>query len=100
MIPLNVASEPIGSWIATALAEDDLHHLNAVQEISARRIHLIDESDTGNMVVFSLTPYRFRLRFYAAFSRKYGNRAVQNAKRTFNFNCKVNVPGVSMMLIR
>ena len=68
------------------------HHVDNVQEVSTGRIHLVDECDTGNMVMFSLTPYRFRLRFYAALCGENSNRAVEYAQRAFNFNREVNVP--------
>jgi len=42
--------------------------------------------------MFSLTPYRFRLRFYAAFSGEDSNSAVEYAQGAFNFNREVNVP--------
>ena len=42
--------------------------------------------------MFCLTPNRFRLRFYAAFSRENSNRTVKYTQRTFNFYREVNVP--------
>jgi hypothetical protein len=56
-------------------------------------IHLVDECDTGNMVVVSLTPNRFRLRSERRPLRtENGNGAVQYAQRAFNFNGEVYVP--------
>ena len=42
--------------------------------------------------MFSLTPYRFRLRFYAALSGENSNSTVEYAQGAFNFNREVNVP--------
>ena len=42
--------------------------------------------------MFSLTPYGFRLRFNAAFSRENSNRTIEYTQRAFYFNGEVNVP--------
>ena len=57
--------------------ETILHHVDTIQEVRTGRIHLVDKCNTRNLVVFSLTPHGFRLRFYTAFCRKNGNGAVE-----------------------
>jgi hypothetical protein len=43
------------------------------------------------MVLLSLTPYGFSLRFYTGVSIEKRNRTIENAQGTLNFNREVNV---------
>jgi hypothetical protein len=60
-------------------------------KISAYTVHFIDECDSGNVVFVGLSPDGFRLRFYASNRIKYGNCAIQNSQRTFDFHGKINM---------
>src|SRR5579859_1709448 len=42
------------------------NHLHRTPEIGADAIHLIYKTDTGDIILIRLAPYRFRLRFYAS----------------------------------
>jgi hypothetical protein len=66
--------------------------LYSMQEICANCIHLVDECNTGNMVVVCLSPNGFRLGLNAIFCTEYGNGAIQYAQGTFNFYCEVYMP--------
>ena len=52
--------------------------LNAAQEVGAGTVHLVDERDTGNLVLVSLTPYGFRLWLYATYGTVHHHGTVQN----------------------
>ena len=45
--------------------EDVLHLANNIEEVGTRAVHLVDISNTWNVVLVSLTPNGFRLRFNA-----------------------------------
>ena len=70
-----------------------LHHMNYIVEICAHNVHLIYISHSGYMIVVSLTPNGFRLRLNTALCAENGYGTVKYAKRTLNFNRKVNVSG-------
>ena len=66
--------------------------LYCMQEICTYCIHLVDECNTGNMVVVCLSPNGFRLGLNAVFSTEYSYGAIQYAQGTFNFYSEVYVP--------
>ena len=68
-------------------------HFHAVEKVSARFVHFVDEHNTRNFVAVGLTPYGFGLGFNASVAVQQNNSAVQNGQRTFNFDGKVNVSG-------
>ena len=68
------------------------HSDNSVK-VRAHDVHLVDIAHTRNTVLVSLTPNGFRLRLNAALCTKNCYRTVKYTKRTFNFNCEVNVAG-------
>ena len=61
-------------------------------EVSTRRIHLVGEYDTRNMIFRSLTPNGFRLRLNTSLGIENRHRAIENTQRTLNFSGEVNVP--------
>ena len=65
--------------------------LNAAQEVGTGTVHLVDERDTGNLVLVSLTPYGFRLGLYATYGTVHHHGAIQNTHGTLYFDSKVNV---------
>ena len=70
-----------------------VHHVDDIVEVRAHDVHLVDERHAGDLVFVRLMPNGFRLRFYAAFGAENGNGAIQDAERTFHFDCKVHVTG-------
>ena len=68
-----------------------VHHVDYVVEVSAHDVHFIDINHTRNLILISLSPYSFCLRFYTALCAQYSNRTVQHTQRTLNFYCEVNV---------
>ena len=63
----------------------------ALLEASAHSVHLVDEAETRNTELVSLTPNSLRLWFYSAHCIEYSNCAVKHTKRTLYFNRKINV---------
>ena len=61
------------------------------QEVGARAVHLIDVTDTGNVVFVGLTPYGLRLRLHAAHGAERGDRAVEHTQRTLHLDGEVHV---------
>ena len=55
-----------------------LHLPDTIQKVSARAIHLIDESDSRNLIFSSLPPYRFRLRLNTAHRAENSDRTIKN----------------------
>ncbi len=91
-MPLKVSSEPIGSWMGTALHfKRSAHHVQHIVEVSAHNVHLVDIGHTGDLIFVSLTPHSLRLRLYAALCAENGHRTVQNAQRTLHLNSEVHV---------
>ena len=67
------------------------NHIDYVKEVCAVDVHLVDESNSRNFILCGLVPYRFRLRLYAAFCAKHGDRAVKHAQTTLYLCGKVYV---------
>ena len=67
---------------------------NAIQgaiEISSESIHLVDEGNSWNFVMVSLTPNCFRLGLNASNSAKDSNSAIQYTERTLYFDGEIDV---------
>src|SRR5699024_4296924 len=75
-------------WLGTQTGLDGCY---GVVEISTELVHLVDEADTRYTVFICLTPYGFRLWFYAFFGIKYSDCTVENTQGTLDFNSEVNV---------
>ena len=60
--------------------ESLLDHLENIVEISTHDIHFINVYHTGYMILVSLSPNGFRLRFNTALCTKNGNRTVKHAQ--------------------
>ena len=65
------------------MREDDRTHL----------VHLVDEADTGDVVLISLTPHGLRLGLDTFLTVEHGNCTVEDAQRALNLNREVNVTG-------
>ena len=61
------------------------------QEVGARAVHLVDVTETGNVVLVGLTPYGLRLGLDAAHGAERGDSAVQHAQRTLHLDREVDV---------
>ena len=61
------------------------------QEVGARAVHLVDITQTGNVVLVGLTPYGLRLGLDAAHGAERRNGAVQHAQRTLHLDGEVHV---------
>ena len=68
-----------------------LHLVVDLEEVGAGTVHLVDERETGHMVLVRLTPHRFGLRLDAAHGAIHHAGAVEDAHRTFHFNREVDV---------
>ena len=68
-------------------------HVNDMKEVRTEDIHFVNVNHTGDSVFVCLTPYGFRLGFYAAFCAENGYGTVEHAERSFNLNSKVYVSG-------
>ncbi|CCZ70185.1 putative uncharacterized protein [Bacteroides sp. CAG:702] len=77
----------------TRISAQYIFHLTYhFEEVRARTVHFVDITDTGNIVLVSLTPYRFRLRLNATYGTISSNSTVQHTQRTFYLSSKVHVP--------
>ena len=65
--------------------------LYRVVEVRTQFVHLIDEANTGNIILIRLTPNGFRLGLYALFAVENGNCTVEDAQGALYLNSKVNV---------
>ena len=94
MLPTKSFSAPIGS------CSDDRGRVQAVAdgtnrevEIGAHLVHLVDEADTGDVVLVGLTPHGLGLGLNALLAVEHGDGAVEDAQRALNLNGEVNVTG-------
>ena len=55
-------------------------HVDAVKEVSADLVHLIDENDPRHLITVSLTPNCFGLWLYTGIRIKNANRAIENGQ--------------------
>ena len=62
-------------------------------EVRAQLVHLVDEADTRHVVLVSLAPHGFGLRFHAFLTVKHRYRTVKDAQGTFHLNGEVHVSG-------
>ena len=61
-------------------------------ERRASSIEFVYEAHPWDAIFVSLSPYGLGLRFHSRYPIKHGHGAVENAQRTFNFDCEVHVP--------
>ncbi len=57
-----------------------MNHVHCTEEVGTDTVHFVDKANTRNVIVISLTPYGFRLRFYTGNRVKYCNSTVKNTK--------------------
>ena len=69
------------------------HHVDAALEVRAGAVHLVDEADARHVILVGLAPHGFGLRLDAGDGVEHGDRAVQHAHGTFDFDGEVDVAG-------
>ena len=69
-------------------------------EVGADAVHLVDEAHARHAVRVGLTPDGLGLRLDAGDRVEHGDGTVEHAERTLHLEREVDVPGVSMMLMR
>jgi hypothetical protein len=70
-----------------------LDHADAVEEVGAGLVHLVDEHDPRNLVAVGLTPDGFGLRLDPCVAVQQHDSAVQHGQRTLDLNGEVHVAG-------
>jgi hypothetical protein len=99
--PLKFSSAPIGIWIGTGLAFRRVFICSTtLKKFAPDAVHLVDERETRHLVLVGLAPDGFGLRLHTADRAIDHARAVEHAHRALDFDREVDVPGVSMMLMR
>src|SRR2546430_2135185 len=67
-------------------------HLEALVEVGAHAVHLVDEDDARHAVAVRLAPYRFGLGLDAAYRVEQGHGAVEHPERALHLHREVHVP--------
>ncbi|KAF0114291.1 MAG: hypothetical protein FD150_1638 [Rhodobacteraceae bacterium] len=70
-----------------------LDHADALEEVGAGLVHLVDEHDPRNLVAVRLTPDGFGLRFHTGVAVEQDHCTVKHGQRTFDFDGEVDVAG-------
>ena len=73
--------------------QDVPHHGDAVAQVCARPVHLVDEGDAGHAVAVRLPPYGLRLGLHAFDAGEKGDRAVEDAERPADFHGEIDMAG-------
>ena len=68
-----------------------VQHLDAVEEVGAHGVHLVDVDHAGDLVFICLTPDRLGLGLDAALGSQNGDRTVQHAQRALHLDGEVDV---------
>ena len=72
-------------------AEAILDHVDAALEARAGAVELVDEAHPRDVILLGLAPHGFRLRLDAGNAVEAGDRAVEHAERTLDFDGEVDV---------
>src|SRR6185437_6000703 len=67
------------------------HLVDDHQEVGARTVHLVHETDPRYPVTISLTPYRFALRFDAVYRGEQSDQTVQYPHGTLHLDSEIHV---------
>jgi hypothetical protein len=90
--PLKLLSMPIGDTGQAGRApETILDHADAHLEVRAGAVELVDEAHPRDLVLLGLAPDGLGLRLDAGNAVEAGDRAVQHAQRTLDFDGEVDV---------
>ena len=76
---------------AGSSTKDVLHLANNLEKVGTGAVHLVDITDTGNVILVGLTPNGFRLGLYTTDSAVGCYSTVKHAERTLHLSGKVNV---------
>ena len=76
---------------AGSSTEDVLHLAHYFKEVGTGAVHLVHITDTGNIVLVSLTPNGFRLRFHTTNGAIGCHSTVEHTEGAFYLSGKVNV---------
>ena len=94
MTPSNSLLWPAG---IVQMAGDDaellLHLLDAVEEVGAHAVELVDEGDARHVMLVGLIPDRFALHFDAADGAEDADGAVEDAQAAFDLGREIDVAG-------
>ncbi len=66
-------------------------HLDALGEVGAGPVHLVDEADPRHFVLVGLAPHRFGLRLHASYRIEDSHRPVEDPQGALHFHCEVDV---------
>jgi len=66
--------------------------LDAIEEIGAHAVELVDEGEPRHTVIVSLVPDRFALHFNAADGAEHAHGPIEDAQRALDFRRKIDVP--------
>src|SRR4029079_15085405 len=72
-------------------AQAILDHVNAALKAGAGTVELVDKAHPGNVILLGLAPDSLRLRLDAGNAVETGDRAVEDAQRALDLNCKIDV---------
>ncbi len=70
-----------------------LDAVERLEEVRAEAVHLVDEADARDAVLVGLAPHGLGLRLDAGDAVEHGDRAVEHAERTLDFDGEVDVAG-------
>ena len=70
-----------------------LDGVDGVVEVRAQLVHLVDEADTRNAVLISLTPHGLGLRLHAFLAVEHGDGAIEHAQGALDLGREVHVAG-------
>ena len=70
-----------------------LDAVERLEEVRAEAVHLVDEADARDAVLVGLAPHGLGLRLDAGDTVEHGDRAVEDAQRTLDFDREVDVAG-------
>ena len=93
-MPTNSSWLPIGTWQSTASApRRSLDAFDAMGEVRAHAVHLVDVADARHVVLVREAPVRLGLRLDAGHAVEHDDRAVEHAQAAVHLDREVDVAG-------
>ena len=90
--PRKSPSAPIGTWIGRrGRAEARANLADAVEEVRAHAVHLVDEDDARDGVLVRLAPHGLGLRLHGGDGVEERDEAVEHAQAALDLDREVNV---------
>ena len=94
MTPLNALSDADRKLDAHRVGRHPRDQIvDALVEVGADLIHLVDEDDARHVVLVGLAPHRLGLRLDALVAVEHAHGAVEHAQRALDLDREVDVPG-------